>query len=763
MSYFVHSFMANFKQDSSGNWKKTSDSKKNYTIVDGQKVEKQEQSKSSGLSDSWNKDTVTLSEAKQQSSESEAYMASKQTPETTLIDDGYTITKVETSTSYEPIKVGSDVKSTAQTEPIVTEKVTVTPKNTDKEPQYYEVQKSYQPSPVNPNYQPDETSQGPIVLSPEQSSRLNRDALNVSYDSGNALEGSKSYTPAETQEKPILQQIKDNLSTGYAAGTNPEENTVDVGLERDLYKNTAEYRNYNKAEKLASYLDTKAATVIDTVVDSKPVSTAYGILLPDIVTPDTIKSVNKGAVSSVTGLIPLAAGSLVALSVAEKQPEIVPAMTVVGLGIIAGSTVKLAKEDPAFLAGNIVGGVVAGKVVGGARNVADNLPAIKVAPVVKQDFLLKITDVPVNPLKPQVLDVPLLESGNVVPEYTVFAKPTTAGKADLLIKLTDEQASTVLDNYAGKSRNINTAYGSFFEFEPTMKIDVISYPKSGAKQITTPELTLIGESKVSPAKRTLPQILRLETKETITPASVSSLEQPAHLLPTITADMETTVTDVTNRLQLRSGKRDFNAFVHDTEGTIRTDLKPRYTPETMIPVKERVISVKQEVQLIERNKPVGIDFREEFKRIYNRQPTEPLKTPVINLSKEPVRERVTSPIFTPRTTPEPQHQPVVKPVPIPVPITRPAPSVKRTTTPSPKRSTQPAVNPSRSPSESPTKVQPAPTINIPSVTPVRPRKAPVVVDVPSKKKSTSSITPSKVKVKKQTIHNTFGDITRLQK
>jgi len=53
--------MAKWKQDSSGNWKKSSSSKKNYTIVDGKKVENSSinDAKSSGISDSWQKETIT--------------------------------------------------------------------------------------------------------------------------------------------------------------------------------------------------------------------------------------------------------------------------------------------------------------------------------------------------------------------------------------------------------------------------------------------------------------------------------------------------------------------------------------------------------------------------------------------------------------------------------------------------------------------------------------------------------------------------------
>lgn len=65
--------MASWKKDSSGNWKKSESKKKNYTIVDGKKVEKTEAAKTapSTSSDTWRKDSVSLEEAAQQSKDVE--------------------------------------------------------------------------------------------------------------------------------------------------------------------------------------------------------------------------------------------------------------------------------------------------------------------------------------------------------------------------------------------------------------------------------------------------------------------------------------------------------------------------------------------------------------------------------------------------------------------------------------------------------------------------------------------------------------------
>jgi hypothetical protein len=73
--------MASGKKDASGSWKKTtSKSDKNYTIVDGKKVLKSsiKSSDSSSLSSSWDKSTVTLEEAKTQSTQAASYLLAKE-------------------------------------------------------------------------------------------------------------------------------------------------------------------------------------------------------------------------------------------------------------------------------------------------------------------------------------------------------------------------------------------------------------------------------------------------------------------------------------------------------------------------------------------------------------------------------------------------------------------------------------------------------------------------------------------------------------
>jgi hypothetical protein len=97
--------MANWKQDASGNWKKSESTKKNYTVIDGKKVEQTEAAKtpSATSSSTWNKDTVTLVEAKQQTKDVESG----------VIDVDKGATSIETPTTTETISLE---QAAAQTE-----------------------------------------------------------------------------------------------------------------------------------------------------------------------------------------------------------------------------------------------------------------------------------------------------------------------------------------------------------------------------------------------------------------------------------------------------------------------------------------------------------------------------------------------------------------------------------------------------------------------------------------------------------------------
>lgn len=170
--------MASWKKDNSGNWTKSESSKKNYTIIDGKKVEQTTvaNTPSATKSDTWNKDKVTLAEAKQQTSEADAYMKSK-----TVV--------VEEPTPATPV-----------------------PEET---PKYTKIENpTYTPSPVNPN----RASEPQTIrkLTPEQNSKLNIAALETkNTHSGNGNEGSVSLTSSKTVKK--REQI-DNANNNYHTG-----------------------------------------------------------------------------------------------------------------------------------------------------------------------------------------------------------------------------------------------------------------------------------------------------------------------------------------------------------------------------------------------------------------------------------------------------------------------------------------------------------------------------------------------------------------
>ncbi|OPY19193.1 MAG: hypothetical protein A4E23_01276 [Methanomethylovorans sp. PtaU1.Bin073] len=192
--------MASWKQDGSGSWQKTSDSKKNYTIVDGKKVEQTEVAKtpSATSSNTWNKDTVTLEEAKQQTTDVQKGIINVDTGATSteLSDPTETIsleqakqqtqtevrpatdmsanktteyvndagdvvaTKVE-NTSYVPIKAGSGVRQSAETVTTVKKSGDVavigyvdngTPYVPEQVPSADNYVAPYTPSPIKPEY-----------------------------------------------------------------------------------------------------------------------------------------------------------------------------------------------------------------------------------------------------------------------------------------------------------------------------------------------------------------------------------------------------------------------------------------------------------------------------------------------------------------------------------------------------------------------------------------------------------------------------------
>ncbi len=192
--------MASWKQDGSGSWQKTSDSKKNYIIVDGKKVEQTEAAKtpSATSSNTWNKDTVTLEEAKQQTTDVQKGVINVDTGATSteLSDPTETIsleqakqqtqtevrpatdmsanktteyvndagdvvaTKVE-NTAYVPIKVGSDVRQSDETVTTINKSGDVavigmvdngTPYVPETVPSTDNYVAPYTPSPIKPEY-----------------------------------------------------------------------------------------------------------------------------------------------------------------------------------------------------------------------------------------------------------------------------------------------------------------------------------------------------------------------------------------------------------------------------------------------------------------------------------------------------------------------------------------------------------------------------------------------------------------------------------
>lgn len=383
------------------NGKKVAVEKKNYTIVDGRKVEQAKTtanttSSNSGLSDSWNKDTVTLDEARQQSSEAGTYLQTQyevaqaasgivstvDTEDAGISDswnkDTVTLEEAKTQTSQAQAYLDAKTEQTiaaqeaaaqaqeqAQAESQASEPQPL-PSHIDPESelgkaaiasgQYYNA--SLIPSSVTVG----QRLQG-SDLSERMASLLGvRSQSSGTGDEGTDVRRSPLYVKTVTEGKSIREQISGLFREGVEGATNEVTVPSSVQFSNDNYQTT--YGIYQKAESLAGTINAKAGQVIDTAFEVTPIEQIYDFMLPDIITTEHIKSVNKGVVEGATSLIPLVGGVPLAAEIAVKEPEKIGASVALGTGLIVGSTVKLAKEDPARLIGNIAGAAIAGKALG---------------------------------------------------------------------------------------------------------------------------------------------------------------------------------------------------------------------------------------------------------------------------------------------------------------------------------------------------------------------------------------------------------------
>jgi uncharacterized membrane protein YgcG len=399
--------MAKWKQDSSGNWKKNSSIKKNYTIVNGKKVEHSASSTKTApatSNDTWNKDTVSLEEAKQQTKDVERGIINLDTGATSIVDtptttvslaeassvsssesanrvlasestnsllggtvtesyviDGDKVTKttetVELHNDLSTIKVGGPIKSAAQLGK-VTKKKTVTRSWSN----------PFYTKPVDLSNVPD-TKQGTTkTLTGEQADRIKTLLGTENKPSGTGQEGTISLKPGEQPKESIIEAAVFGVKTGTVSDNTISHNSMLInqeGASKRIYES-----GLSLAEKLRNVGNKAVDKGTDTVITANkhnplsivPQSTLEGIA------PVANKFVKGAVVNTGAGLIQGAAGVPGAIEIGVKNPAALGGALIVGTGVMIGATVKGLKEDPATTLGELTGMYLVGKGSGKAVN-----------------------------------------------------------------------------------------------------------------------------------------------------------------------------------------------------------------------------------------------------------------------------------------------------------------------------------------------------------------------------------------------------------
>lgn len=578
-------------------------------------------------SDTWNKDTVTLEEARQQTedvrrgvinpntgstslelSESKETISLEQaqqqtktevrpatdmraTKTTEYVNDAGDVvaTKVE-NTAYVPIKVGSNVRQSDETVTTVTRSGNV----------------AFIEQVDNPNVS---KLPLPVATVPEiPSSNSIRDAalnLNASVDKDIVMRdmggsGTISYMELSTEQRKAIQQ---------------------EGIWDTVKIDTTDYKtqdSYTKSQGYAARVVTKGDNLVGKLIDADVKITKKLHINDNIaktgVSSASVKNFVSGAVVDNAAGVVAGLGSVpIVVEAAVKEPV----KTGVALGIGAGILVKdvgtnlSTPETRARTAGQLVGAIVGQKV---AMNGFKSLPRVTLASE-PQGFLLKKSGVAMAKEPPIINDVPLIEApgGISAPDVKIFTKPNKAGTADVFFKLNPEQAGQVAKQYTGNIRNIRTPEGSFIEFEPTGTIKTQKVSRTGLKGLTTQTPQLIGAAGNIKSSRGLRSPVRLEARENIQPASIRASNIPERLqIPDFTYDLEATARPVKDTLALRSGRVN---FWESEAGQVLTKENKKTVVNDMPWMKERVARVKAEVTVKEPFKS-PIDFKPEFERLY---------------------------------------------------------------------------------------------------------------------------------------------------
>lgn len=426
---------------------------------------------------------------------------------------------------YPNIVVGSNIKSTAQTQPV--KQVTVAPKVTQ------------------PTIAPTKT---PTVQTPVRQGVASAGA-NQPKITADTLKG--SYYQVSKNEVPSV--VKPSYAPTY----------IQKQQERKI-QNTQMYNDINKynikqsqvTEKKQSTLDkinTKLSNTFEPIysgIENNKYISAY-----DTGFKKTIgKAVYPGSALSFVNTPKQAANTVV--GVGEGFVSFIPSTITLGKGLVtepvktikdtAKGTVELAKKNPGRFTGNIVGSTIAGGAISKASGVSVNPSAIKekipyriVKNTEPSSFILRVPEVnAVEAPKPIPSPAPRLTTPEPI-EIKAFSGKVKQGKADAYFKITESDAKLVMQKANVGIENIRSDYGSFVELTPVSVKEPVVRINKGAKKITTTERTLIGKNEVIPNKKILQSPFRIEKYKKLEPAYFQDIKIPDRLqIPDFTYDME---------------------------------------------------------------------------------------------------------------------------------------------------------------------------------------------------------------------------------
>lgn len=400
--------MGTWKKDQSGKWNKASSSKKkNYTIVNGKKVEQTSSTKTAPATSNstWNNDTVTLEEAKQQTADVDRGIINVDTGSTSLtstpstsislsdaakqtetekrvlasestnsllggtvtesyVVDGDTITKttetVEQHNDLSAIKVGGSVKSAAQMGTVTKKKTTTQSiKNPYASNSYLMANKLNQVS---------QAERLGASLTPEQAKRMATLLGSENTPSGTGQEGSIALKPGEKTKESVLAAFASGVKTGEVS------QETSARLSGAISQSGASKKVYDSGLQLAEKLRNVGNKAVDKGTDAVLAANKYNPLsiVPqstlEAVAPTANKFVKGAVVNSTTGLIQGAAAVPTAVETAVKNPAAFGGVLLVGTGVMIGSTVQGLKNDPVTTLGELTGMYMIGKTSGKAVN-----------------------------------------------------------------------------------------------------------------------------------------------------------------------------------------------------------------------------------------------------------------------------------------------------------------------------------------------------------------------------------------------------------